>query len=120
MAADLRRAGRALLKYALAFPEAVLDHPWGEDVAKVNGKVFVFFGIVEKERLYVTVKLPEAGEFALTFPFAQPSGYGLGKSGWVTSMFGSGDSPPVDILEDWIEESYRAVAPKRLVRELKG
>jgi len=120
MAADLRRTGRALLKHALAFPESVLDHPWGEDVVKVNGKVFVFFGIVEKERLHVTVKLPEAGEFALTFPFAQPSGYGLGKAGWVTSMFGSGDSPPIDILEDWIEESYRAVAPKRLVRELKG
>ena len=72
------------------------------------------------DRLHVTVKLPEAGEFALTFPFAQASGYGLGKSGWVTSTFGPGDSPPVDILKDWIEESYRAVAPKRLVRELKG
>jgi predicted DNA-binding protein (MmcQ/YjbR family) len=120
VAADLRRTGRALLKYALTFPESVLDHPWGEDVVKVNTKVFVFFGVAEKDRLHVTVKLPEAGEFALTLPFTEPSGYGLGKAGWVTSTFGAGDSPPVDILKDWIDESYRAVAPKRLVRELKG
>jgi hypothetical protein len=27
---------------------------------------------------------------------------------------------PVDMLLDWIEESYRAVAPKKLVRALDG
>lgn len=26
--------------------------------------------------------------------------------------------PPIDRLEAWIEESYRAQAPRRLVREL--
>ncbi len=34
-----------LLEYALSLPEAYLDHPWGEDVAKVNRKVFAFFGL---------------------------------------------------------------------------
>ena len=33
-----------LLSFALAFPGASLDHPWGEEVAKVNGKIFVFLG----------------------------------------------------------------------------
>ena len=27
-------------------------------------------------------------------------------------------SPPVAVLHDWIDESYRLVAPKRLVGEL--
>ena len=58
------------------------------------------------------------GVAALLAPFAQPTHYGLGKSGWVTASFGKGDHAPLDILKSWIEESYRAVAPKKLVAEL--
>ena len=43
--ADLRKAEKRLVKYALAFPEAWEDHPWGENVAKVRKKVFAFFGV---------------------------------------------------------------------------
>jgi hypothetical protein len=39
--------GSRLLGYALSLPETWLDHPWGEDLAKVRGKVFVFFGMPE-------------------------------------------------------------------------
>jgi hypothetical protein len=28
------------------------------------------------------------------------------------------ECPPVEVLLDWIEESYRTIAPKTLVREL--
>lgn len=114
----LKSAQKALYKFAAGFPEAAEDHPWGETVYKVNKKVFVFFGVDGSDTLHVTTKLPDAGEFALTFPFTEPSGYGLGKAGWVTSTFDAGDEPPVDILQDWIEESYRTVAPKKLVKLL--
>jgi predicted DNA-binding protein (MmcQ/YjbR family) len=117
-AADLRKAEKRLLKYALAFPEAYKDHPWGENVVKVNKKIFVFFGQPEKGRLMVGVKLPEAGEFALTMAFAEPTGYGMGKAGWVSCIFTAGDDPPVGLLEDWIDESYRTIAPKKLVKLL--
>ena len=30
--------------FALSLPGAVEDHPWGEDVVKVRGKIFVFLG----------------------------------------------------------------------------
>ena len=50
-------------------------------------------------------------------PFTKPAGYGLGKSGWVSVNFDKG-KPPVEIFKDWIEESYRAVAPKTLVKQL--
>jgi hypothetical protein len=36
----------------------------------------------------------------------------------VSFAFGPGDDVPVELLEDWIDESYRAVAPKRLVATL--
>ena len=116
--ADLRRIERKLLKLALTYPEAWEDHPWGENVVKVRKKIFVFFGVPEKGRLMVGVKLPDTAGFALTFPWAEPTGYGLGKAGWVSCTFTTGDDPPVGLLEDWIDESYRVVAPKKLVKQL--
>jgi len=62
----------------------------------------------------LSVKLPESSEEALDLPFTKPTGYGLGKAGWVTATFGPTDKPPVEILKAWIRESYRAVAPKKL------
>jgi predicted DNA-binding protein (MmcQ/YjbR family) len=103
-----------LRAFALAFPEAYEDSPWGERVAKVKGKVFVFLGM-GGDTLGLSVKLPQSGMLALGLPFASPTGYGLGKAGWVTAKFGKGEKAPVDLLRAWIEESYRAVAPKKLV-----
>jgi len=111
------RIAAALREFALQYPEAREDFPWGERVAKVRDKVFVFLGR-DDEDLGVTVKLPSSGLMALGLPFASPTGYGLGKSGWVTARFGPQDKPPVELLRQWIDESYRAVAPKELVRAL--
>lgn len=104
---------RRLRDYALSLPEAVEEFPWGESVAKVRGKVFAFLGRPE-DGLSISVKLPESGLLALQLPFASPTGYGLGRAGWVTASFGPRARVPVALLLRWIEESYRAVAPKRL------
>jgi predicted DNA-binding protein (MmcQ/YjbR family) len=119
---DLRRASRELRKYALSFPGATEDFPWGERVAKVKGKVFVFLGSdpVPRGPMGLSVKLPQSGQDALDLPFAKPTGYGLGKSGWVSATFEANDEPPLEILKGWIRESYRAVAPKKLVAELES
>ena len=119
-AGELRRVSAALRKFALAFPGAREDFPWGDRVAKVKGKIFVFLGLdpVPGSGMTLTVKLPLSSEAALDLPFVKPTGYGLGKSGWVTATFGPTDHPPVDILKAWIVESYRAVAPKKLAAGL--
>lgn len=98
---------------ALAYPEAYEDHPWGETVVKVRGKVFVFFGM-GGPGVSLSVKLPDSRDFAVMQPWAEPTGYNLGRSGWVSARFGPDDDPPMDILLDWIHESYLAVAPRRL------
>ncbi|MDQ2869472.1 MAG: MmcQ/YjbR family DNA-binding protein [Acidobacteriota bacterium] len=116
-----RSAASLLRAFALKLPGAHEDFPWGERVAKVGGKVFVFLGkTAEKGALSLAVKLPASSGDALDLPFTEPTGYGLGKSGWVTATFAPGEEPPVEILTSWIEESYRAVAPKKLVAELDG
>jgi predicted DNA-binding protein (MmcQ/YjbR family) len=105
---------------ALAYPGAYEEHPWGESVAKVNKKVFVFLGRPENGDVGLSVKLPESGSAALTLPFATPTEYGLGKSGWVTARFEAGEDVPVALLLKWIRESYLAVAPVKLAAQLEG
>ncbi|HTM19637.1 MAG TPA: MmcQ/YjbR family DNA-binding protein [Kofleriaceae bacterium] len=102
---------RALKAFALALPEATEDHPWGETVAKVKGKVFVFLGRGGPD-FGIAVKLPESGQALLSMPFAEPTGYGLGKAGWVNVHWRA--SIPLELMQTWILESYRAVAPKKL------
>ena len=102
--------------FALHLPGAFRDTPWeGNAVAKVGKKIFVFFG--SGGPVTITVKLPESSDHALATAGAEPSSYGLGKHGWVTVPVGVDDAPP-DLLQDWIEESYRAIATKKLVAEL--
>jgi hypothetical protein len=81
--------------------------------------VFVFMS-KGGEELSLSTKLPHTGGMALSLPFAEPTAYGLGKSGWVSASFGPGDRPPIGLLEEWILESYRAVAPKRLTTALRA
>lgn len=113
----LAKIGEELRKQALKYPETEEHHPWGETAIKVKGKVFLFLHTA-KDALSLSVKLPHSREDALALPFTEPTHYGLGKSGWVTSSFKKGDDVPVGILKDWLDESYRAIAPKKLVNAL--
>ncbi|MBG0826703.1 MmcQ/YjbR family DNA-binding protein [Planomonospora sp. ID67723] len=115
-----REIRETLREFALRFPEAYEDHPWGETVVKVNKKIFVFLGVEEPTEKWsptVGVKLPESSGHALAVEGVTPSGYGLGKAGWVTIPL-TGALPETEVLLDWVEESYRAVAPKKLVAKL--
>ncbi len=108
-------------EFALGMPGATEDFPWGETVAKVNRKVFVFLGVDDGScPMGLTVKLrdEEAHAHALTTPGAEPAGYGLGKAGWVRIPLDVTGSPGAELLCDWVEESYRTVATKKLVAEL--
>lgn len=105
-----------VLAFALSLPETADDRPWEDDVVvKVRGKIFVFLGREGSRSL--SVKLAESHAHALAIDGAQPTGYGLGRAGWVTVPFRA-PGVTIGILRDWVEESYRIVAPKRLAAEL--
>lgn len=116
----LAAAEAELRAFALTFPDAVEDYPWGQPTAKVRGKAFVFFGRPGDGSLSFSVKLPRTAPEALSLPFCAPTGYGLGKAGWVTVRLAPGEPVLMGWLQAWIGESYRAVAPKRLVKALDG
>jgi predicted DNA-binding protein (MmcQ/YjbR family) len=108
-------------EFALGLPGATEEFPWGETVAKVNKKVFVFLGLDDGSYpLGLTVKLKDeaAHAHALTSPGAEPAGYGLGKAGWVRVPMEEQGAPAAELLCDWVEESYRVIAPKKLIAEL--
>jgi len=115
----LKEAEDRLRELALAFPEVREEFPWGHSAMKVKGKAFVFLSASE-EGLSLSMKLPSSGVMALMLPFASPTGYGLGKSGWITCQFAPGDEIPFELLQEWLDESYRAIAPKKLVAKLSG
>lgn len=113
---DTSLAFERVLSQGLTLPDAWEDHPWGETVLKVRKKVFVFLNGSREGTVALSVKLPQSAEFALLHPFASKTGYGLGKAGWVTCEFKDGDDIPLEILIEWMEQSYRAVAPKTLAK----
>ena len=65
----------------------------------------------------MTVKLDGVARARLAIDGAEPTGYGLGTAGWVTVPLVR-RRVDLALLRDWVEESYRIVAPKRLVAEL--
>jgi hypothetical protein len=109
---------RKLKESGLAYPEAYSKSPWPDhDDLAVRNKTFAYLG-QPGQPLSISCKLPVTGQMASTLPFTSPTGHGLGKSGWVTATFAKGELPPLELLEDWIDESYRAQAPKKLVATL--
>jgi len=107
-----------LEQFALALPEAWADTPWGDRVVKVAKKIFVFLSSEGSDRPALTVKLRESHDHGLSFEGAVLPGYGLGKHGWVTIYVDGVPKQERDVLFDFVEESYRAVAPKTLVKRL--
>lgn len=115
---SLTRAKASLRKHALAYPESYEEFPWEHSAFKVNKKVFLFMALMDGV-LSLSMKLPLSGQAALNLPFASPTGYGLGKSGWVTARFEAHDEIPSDMLQEWIDESFRAIAPKKVLAKME-
>lgn len=115
---SLEEAQQALMDTALGYPESHEANPWGHRVAKVKAKAFLFSALHEGV-FSASFKLPASGGMALALPFAEPTGYGMGKSGWVTASFRMGQDVPVELLRRWLQESFEAVAPKKLLATLQ-
>lgn len=109
---------KALRSLGLSFPEAVTSSPWPEHLdLVVRGKTFAFLNI-DGQPLRTSLKLPMSQLQALELPFASPAGYGLAKSGWVAIQIPDGDDVPFELLSGFLGESYRAQAPKSLLKKL--
>jgi predicted DNA-binding protein (MmcQ/YjbR family) len=109
-----------LRAFGLAYPGAHTKSPWpGHLDLAVKDKTFAYLSL-PGEPFSISCKLPQSNAIALALPFTKPAEYGLGKSGWVKASFELGQKPPVELFKAWIDESYRAQAPKKLVAALSA
>jgi predicted DNA-binding protein (MmcQ/YjbR family) len=109
---------KELRAFGLGYPGAHGKSPWpGHDDLAVNDKTFAYLA-ADGEPFSISCKLKYTGAAALELPYAAPTGYGLGKSGWVTFTPSEAEMPPIGQMKEWIDESYRAQAPRKLVKEL--
>jgi Protein of unknown function (DUF419). len=97
--------------------ERVDIEAWGgEPTFRVRGKNFVF---TDQAANSITVKLSkdEAAAVIATDSRATPTGYGLGRHGWVSVEVGDdADAPRWEQVEEWVRTSYTLVAPKSLAK----
>lgn len=100
--------------------ERVDIEAWGgEPTFRVRGKNFVF---ADHAARGFSVKLPkdEAAAVVATDPLAEPTGYGLGRHGWVSIVVGErADDSRWRQLEEWVRTSYTLVAPKLLAKAVR-
>jgi predicted DNA-binding protein (MmcQ/YjbR family) len=92
--------------------EAWGDHP----TFRVRGKNFVFCDS-EATRLSVKLGKEEAAAVVASETWIEPTGYGLGRHGWVSLTI----DPQVGedrwrLVEEWVITSYTLVAPRRLAQ----
>jgi predicted DNA-binding protein (MmcQ/YjbR family) len=118
MASESDKIIAELRAWGLTLPGAHRKSPWPDhDDLAVKEKTFAYLPAQGKP-FSLSCKLPYTGFEALQLPFAEPTGYGLGKSGWVSFNPPEAQIPAMDQLKAWVEESYRAQAPRKLVKEL--
>ena len=108
-------AADQLRAFGLTYPEAALKSPWpGHADLAVRDKTFAYLSVAG-EPFSLSCKLPFSAEGARAMPFVTPTGYGLGKSGWVTALWPDEVEDSMVMFRSWIDESYRAQAPKKLI-----
>ena len=104
-----------LRRISLGFPEAVEKETWGHPTFRVKDKIFVGCGYDDDGIATASMKSSEQEALLeMGRPFFYPA-Y-VGSTGWI-GLF-------LDEIRDWgeveelVEDSYRLIAPKRLVEEL--
>jgi hypothetical protein len=109
---------QALRKLALGYPEAeegiaCAGTSLEKRTIKARNKAFLFLGVSD-----LMLKLGDSVPEATSLAAKNPACCKVGASGWVTVSIGPDASPTLDVLERWVDESYRRLAPKQLVAML--
>lgn len=110
---------KAVRRIALQYPEAQEGISCNKSAFKARNKAFLFMGMDAASynlMFKLAASLPEAAKLAAKFP----GQYAVGGHHWVKATFPHTESPPPGLLERWIGESFRLLAPKPLVALLSA
>jgi predicted DNA-binding protein (MmcQ/YjbR family) len=106
-----------LLAIVTSLPGAYEDRPWGSVHCKVAGKIFVGWSRLDDGRMRVGLRTDKELQALLVAsdPRFSITAY-VGKHGWGDMKLGP--KPVWKEVEAMVRESYRMIAPKKLVKEL--
>lgn len=114
MARDLPGEFRTL---ATVYPEFNEGTSCSKVAFKVRKKTFVF--VEQKQDDWnAMIKLSDSLAEAETLAKKTPDNISVGKHGWVTLRFANGKGPSKSVLKRWVDESFRLMAPKKLLAML--
>ena len=104
----------------LSYPQTSEDIKWDNPVFLVQERIFVLVSLREPDQVGIWLKAGAGVQE--TFTGADPVRYYrppyFGPKGWLGAWVSPERLPVWPVIEDLIDESYRLVAPKRLVRLL--
>ena len=106
-----------LRRISFSFPEAIEKETWGHPTFRVNDKMFVACSTDDTTEPTMTAKAPPGEQDLLLASgdrFFFPA-Y-VGSKGWIGVKLDS-DTDWAEVREI-VEDSYRLIAPKRLVKSL--
>jgi len=118
-----QRAEAELTAYGLTFPETTAGPGWQTTRALyVRKKMFAVFGAKGEalDALTLIMKLPISAEMAEELAFVRPARGWYKQHNWVTAHFAADDDVLAEMatLKGWLKQSYVAVAPKALGRQV--
>lgn len=108
------KPAEVIRKLALTYPETVEGSSCNKLSFKAGKKAFLYLGLTE-EGYNVMLKLVDSYEEAEALAEKQPDHYRPGSNGWIQMEFSCGQSAPAGVMKRWIEESFRSLAPRKIV-----
>lgn len=102
---------------AMSLPDATEGSSCVNRAFRAGGKNFAFLGETD-DGCGLRLKLGESLDEVTALAVEEPERYDVGTGGWTMLRFDGDEHPPVDDLQRWVRESYRLLAPRRLVRQL--
>lgn len=113
------------MKFGLSLPETSVGPGWATTrVLKVKGRMFFVFGDRDEQANELTMisKLPISAGMVQDLYFVRESTGWYKQHDWVIAHFDAEDDILAELptLKGWMTQSYCAMAPKKLARQVRG
>lgn len=108
---------QTIREIAFRYPEVEEGASCNNRAFKARKKAFLFMGM-DADNWNVRIKLGDSIPEAEKLAKKAPENCDVGKHGWTKVTFPLDQSPPDDLMMRWIDESYRLLVPKALVKTL--
>ncbi len=107
-----------LQEFASGYPEVSESSSCVNRSFKARKKGFMFLGEKPGGVIRLMVKLGDGIDSAEAVARTHPDEWKVSGPGWITGNFTDATAPPIATMTAWVDESYRLLAPKTLVKEL--